>query len=257
MNGHAAPSPATAHTGAPAPGSPRRVVLGLEFAILALIWLNVIALILETVPALHARHATLFRGFERFSIGVFTIEYVVRLVRRGRHYALRPLGIIDLLAILPFYLPAIGVDLRVLRIARTFRAARLFQVAKLGRYSTALQTLGRVLSARRGELVSTLVIITLLLIGAATLMYYAEHGAQPDAFSSIPASLWWAVSTLTTVGYGDIYPITATGRLIGGVVAVLGVGMFALPAGILGAAFIEEHQQLRRASGRCPHCGRE
>jgi voltage-gated potassium channel len=166
------------------------------------------------------------------------------------------LGLIDLLVILPFYLPAVALDLRVLRVARTFRVTRLIRVGKLGRYSTALQTLGRVVVVKRAELLATGALLVVLLLIAATVMYYAENTAQPAEFSSIPAAMWWAVATLTTVGYGDVAPVTATGRLIGSVVANLGIGMFALPTGILGAAFMEEYQQSGGAKSRCPHCGR-
>jgi voltage-gated potassium channel len=227
-----------------------------ELGIFGLIWLNIVALVLESVAPLHAAYGPAFVGFERFSIAVFTVEYGVRLWRGGLRFATRPLGLVDLLAILPFYLPAIGADLRVLRIVRTLRVFRLLRVAKLARYSVALQMLGRVVVERRAELVSTGAIMLLLMVAASTIMYHVENGLQPDTFSSIPATMWWAVSTMTTVGYGDVYPVTAMGRLIGAGVAVLGIAMFALPTSILGAAFLEEYQRARRAAGRCPHCGR-
>jgi voltage-gated potassium channel len=129
------------------------------------------------------------------------------------------------------------------------------RVAKLARYSTSLQLVGKVVQAKKHELSVTLFVLFLMLVIASCLIYYAEHEAQPDVFSSIPAAMWWGVATLTTVGYGDAYPVTATGKLIASIMAVLGVGMFALPAGILGGGFMEAVQQRRDAPRQCPHCG--
>lgn len=231
--------------------------------ILVLIWANVAALILETVPEVAARWGGALAAFEGISVLIFTAEYVLRLrycVRDPRYarpvlgrvrYALTPMALIDLLAFAPYYLPALGIDLRVLRVARSFR---LFRVAKLGRYSIALQTLARVVITRRAELAASLAVMCLLLLVSGSVMYFVEHAAQPDDFRSIPATLWWAVSTITTVGYGDVVPVTSLGRVIASIIAVLGIGMFALPTGILGAAFLEEYQ---RAKGErvCRHCG--
>src|SRR5688572_7999302 len=159
------------------------------------------------------------------------------------------MAIVDLLAVAPFYLAFIHLDLRVLR------ALRLFRVLKLTRYSRSLQMLASVLRAKRGELAVTLFAIVLALLMASSLIYYVERDHQPDKFESIPAAMWWGVATLSTVGYGDVYPITALGKLIGALVALLGIGLFALPAGILGSGFIEEIQR-SRTKAICPHCGR-
>lgn len=232
----------------------------------ALILLNVAAVILETVGALYRQYHGWFDALELFTVAVFTVEYVVRLwvatadprYRRpvlGRlRYAFTPMALIDLLAILPFWLMVANVDARIIRLVRVLRVLR---IAKLSRYSTAIQTLGRVFVAKRGELLVTFVLMLVLLLIASSFMYYAEHDAQPEAFSSIPAAMWWAVATLTTVGYGDIYPITALGKMFGAVIAVLGIGLFALPTGVLGAAFMEEIERAKREdAGTCPHCGR-
>jgi voltage-gated potassium channel len=165
-----------------------------------------------------------------------------------------PLALVDLLSVLPFYLPFVGVDLRSLRAVRLFR---VFRIVKLGRYSKALNLLGRVLVSRKAELVMTIFALLVLMVLASSLMYFAEHDAQPESFSSIPAAMWWAVATLSTVGYGDIYPVTFAGKLLAAVVAVLGIGMFALPAGLLGSAFVEEIQRTPTGPQRCPHCGEE
>jgi voltage-gated potassium channel len=139
---------------------------------------------------------------------------------------------------------------------RMLRIMRIMRLAKLGRYSDSLQTLGRVVAGKKEQLISTVFILVILLIIASCLMYYAENETQPDHFSSIPAAMWWAVTTLTTVGYGDVFPLTTVGKLLGSVIAVLGIGMFALPTGILGAGFVEEMER-RRQSRNCPHCGKE
>jgi voltage-gated potassium channel len=146
-----------------------------------------------------------------------------------------------------------GIDLRFLRILRMMRILR---IAKLGRYSQSLQILQRVMAAKKEQLLCTVFVLVLLVIVAASLLYYAENHVQPEAFSSIPAAMWWAVSTLTTVGYGDIYPMTGLGKFMASIIAVLGIGVFALPAGIFGAGFVEEIGR-REKPTQCPHCGKE
>jgi voltage-gated potassium channel len=235
--------------------------------IITLIVLNVAAVVLETVGSLYERYQGWFAGFELFTVAVFTVEYVLRLwsctvdyryaapVKGRLRFALTPLALFDLLAILPFWLTLMQVDARIIRLIRVLR---LFRLAKLSRYSLALQTLGRVFVQRREELMVTVVLMSVLLVIASAFMYHAEHEAQPEAFSSIPAAMWWAVATLTTVGYGDIYPVTPAGKALGAVIAVLGIGMFALPTGVLGAAFMEEierHRNGKTEPEHCPHCG--
>ncbi len=236
--------------------------------IVGLIVLNVAAMVAESVERIHSLVPTWFAAFEYFSVLVFSGEYALRVwscvedpqyanpVRGRVRFALTPLAIVDVLAVLPFYLPFLGIDLRVLRMFRLFRVMRIMRIAKLARYSESLQMLGRVVKSRRDHLISAVFILLILLIVAASLMYYAEHDAQPETFSSIPAAMWWAAATLTTVGYGDAYPVTSVGKMMASVVAMLGIGMFALPTGILGAAFLEDLDS-RRKNRRCPHCGKE
>jgi len=233
--------------------------------IVTLIGLNVIALILGSVQSINSLWPGLFTVFEYFSVIVFTVEYVARIwscvekpmyskpVSGRLRFFITPLALIDLLAILPFYLPFTGIYLRFLRILRMMR---IFRLAKLGRYSQSLQILHRIVTAKKEQLLCTLFILLLLVIVAASMLYFAENDVQPEVFSSIPAAMWWAVSTLTTVGYGDVYPITTLGKLMASVIAVLGIGMFALPTGIVGAGFVEETDRNRK-SITCPHCGRE
>ena len=163
--------------------------------------------------------------------------------------------IFDLIAILPFYLPMIMlIDLRFVRVLRLFRLLRVF---KLGRYSESLRTLANVLKRKKEELFITIFVVMILLIIASSLMYFIENEAQPEIFSSIPSAMWWGVATLTTVGYGDAYPVTPVGKLLGAVIALLGIGMFALPTGILGSGFVEEMQRKREKRKICPNCGKE
>lgn len=234
-----------------------------DIFLVSLIALNVVAVVLETVEAVGSRFAGWFRTFELLSVAVFTIEYVLRLwvctteKRYARpvggrvRFALHPLMIIDLLAFLPSLLPILGIDGRPLR---ALRLMRVFRILKLARYSTSLQIMGRVFRAKSADLAVTATALCILLLVASSLMYYAERNAQPDLFSSIPATMWWGVATLTTVGYGDAFPITTVGRCLGGVIAVLGIGLFALPAGLLASGFTEELEK-RRLGPPCPHCG--
>ncbi|MDD2889392.1 MAG: ion transporter [bacterium] len=234
--------------------------------IITLIILNVLAVILGTVKSF-SQYTVVFRIFEIFSVIIFTVEYILRLwscttddrfkgAVTGRiKFAVTPLSLIDLMAILPFYLPMIiPIDLRFIRIVRLLR---LFRIFKLGRYSDSLKTFSNVLKRKKEELFMSIFIILILLIVASSLMYFVECDAQPKIFSSIPAAMWWGVTTLTTVGYGDIYPITHIGKFIGAIIALLGIGMFALPTGIIGSGFIEEVHKKREETRKCPHCGKD
>ncbi|HIG31700.1 MAG TPA: hypothetical protein EYQ50_29340 [Verrucomicrobiales bacterium] len=157
----------------------------------------------------------------------------------------------------PFYFSALGLDLRFARMLRLLRVLRL---AKLGRYHHSLEVIISVLKKNKEELVLTTAFMGMLLIGSSCLLYIAEHEAQPEKFESIPAAMWWSIATLTTVGYGDVAPITPLGKLFASMVAVLGIGMFALPTGLLGAGFVEEIQnrktKTKTQSQPCPHCGK-
>ena len=235
-----------------------------DIFIISLIALNVLAVILETEKAIYSKAPIFFHLFEVISVIIFTIEYLLRIwsctinenYRQplfGRvKFALTPLALVDLFAILPFYIPMIiPLDLRFLR---AIRLVRLFRLFKLGRYSEALKLFGRVLKAKKEELYITVFIVFLLLIIASSLLYFVEHEAQPNKFSSIPASMWWGVATLTTVGYGDTCPITPMGKFFASIISLLGIGLFALPAGILSSGFVEEIRK-KRTKIICPYCG--
>ena len=232
--------------------------------IVTLILLNVVAVILVSMEPIWIKFKSYFLLFEYFSVLVFTIEYLLRLwtanldptyekpVVGNIKYAFTPLAIVDLLAVLPFYLPFFGVDLRLLRFLRIFR---VFRLLKLARYMAALDLINRVISKKKEELVISFILTGFLLIVASTFMYYVENNAQPDKFSSIPETMWWGIITITSVGYGDVYPITPLGRFLGGIIAIIGIGLVALPTGILAAGFSNELSQGQQKSQRCPSCG--
>jgi voltage-gated potassium channel len=177
---------------------------------------------------------------------------------RGRiQYALSPYALIDLIALTPFYLPlVIPIEFRMLRLLRLLR---LFRVLRLGKYSNAFETFVDVLKSRKEELVITIIMAIIILVLASSTLYTVERDAQPDKFSSIPDAMWWAVVTLATVGYGDVYPITPLGKFIAAIVALTAIGLFALPAGILAAGFADRlnarHEGNDRQNISCPQCG--
>ncbi len=236
-----------------------------DLFLITLIVLNVVVVILETVAVLKLRYHHVFHYFDVISIAIFSVEYLLRVWactvnRRFRFpfwgrlkYMLTPMAVIDLLAVAPFFLMFLDFDSRFLRAARLFRLVRLL---KIGRYSRSFKTFGNVLRSKKEELIINLFVVLVLLVIASSLMYHVEHERQPGAFSSIPAAMWWGVATLTTVGYGDVYPITAAGKVLGAIIAILGIGTVALPTGILASGFAEE---MNRAGDQrrqcCPHCG--
>jgi voltage-gated potassium channel len=237
--------------------------------IIVLIMLNVAAVMLETVPSLHDTYEEqqFFHYFDLVSVIIFTIEYVLRVwssnhEKRYSHpitgrikYIFSGGALIDLLAILPFYLQAIvGFDLRILRILRLMRFFRLF---RLTAYMKATKLVTTVFKSRVNELLLSFVLTMFLVIIASCLVYFAEHIAQPDKFTSIPATMWWAVVSLTTVGYGDMIPVTVMGKIFSSLVLFAGVAMLALPAGIITSGFLEELGKSKKQRAlHCPHCGK-
>jgi voltage-gated potassium channel len=237
-----------------------------NYLIVVLVFGNVIAVIIQTEKDLAEHYTTFFSALEIISVSFFTAEYFLRLWIINLHrpyskplwgrikYMLTPMAIIDLLAILPYYLLLLTpIDFRFISILRFFRVLRIF---KLRRYSHALNTLWRVIVDKKEELVINFVTILVLLVISSSLMYYIEHDSQPQLFSSIPSTMWWSVSTLTTVGYGDMVPITSLGKLLSACIAMLGIAMFALPAALLSSGFTEHIKNQRRKQHihTCPHC---
>ncbi|RDV24923.1 ion transporter [Alteromonas aestuariivivens] len=221
-----------------------------DIMLITLIITNALAMLLMTVEPIHRQYRTQLHQFEVFSVIIFTIEYFARVWtcvevapkssrertwpnwKRRLRYMVTPIAIVDLLAILPFYLSMfVAVDLRILRLLR------LTRLIKLGRYSTSMQTLTQVIRAEARTLLAALSVLMITMIFAATGIYYLEKDVQPQEFSSIPAAMWWAMITLTTVGYGDVVPVTLMGRIFGGLITLLGIGLYALPAGILSSSF--------------------
>lgn len=232
----------------------------------ALIVINVIALILESYQEIQSAYQTILDSIEIFSVIIFTIEYFLRIwaadylsnessFKSRLKFLFSPLGIIDLLAILPFYLPLIMViDLRVVKVLRLFRLLRIF---KLSRFSKSLTTIIQVFKETKADLIITAFVTFILLVLSSTLMYYFEKEAQPIKFASIGHAFWWSVATLTTVGYGDVYPVTGIGKLLSGLTALIGIGFVALPTGIISSAFMNKLQRrkLDAIECTCPNCG--
>ena len=214
--------------------------------------------ILETEPTLYAGRATLFRVAELVFGAIFSAEYLLRLwiapenpAYAGKRfprlrYAVSAAAIIDLLAIVPT-LASLGAGGGSV-LLRFFRVLRILRLAKLGRMSDAWRDVAQAMHDRRHELLLTISIAGFVLLVASTLMYWAEADAQPDKFGSIPRSMWWCIITLTTVGYGDAYPVTVLGRFLSGFVALAGIGLIAMPTGILAAAFSDVVQRRRAAA---------
>lgn len=245
-----------------------------EYIIVTLILLNVISIGLDTVRDLDPEMIFALRIFEAFSIVVFSIEYILRLYisdlthpaktkfLSGLRFIFSFYGLIDFMAIIPFYIPFVTkADMRFLRILRLIRFFRIF---KLSRYNSTLQLIWDVIKEKKTEFIMTFFISVLMLLVSAFLMYYVENPEQPEKFRNIFSSLWWAVATLTPLGYGDVAPVTTPGKIISAIVAIIGIGLIALPTGIISAGFVEK---LRKGSKDdnieeenkdqiCPHCGK-
>lgn len=225
-----------------------RLAEQVNLGLVVLIIVNVLAAVLETVPSLLLRDQVLFRAFEAFSLVIFALEYGLRVwaapedpryrglsgARARLRYIATPTAIVDLLAWLPFVMSAFaGVNLRTLAILR------LLRFVKLARYSPGMQSLLEVLRSERQSLVACFWLLTAAVLISASAMYVAEGTVQPDHMGSIPAAMWWAMATVTTVGYGDVYPITTPGRIIAGMTMITGIIMIALPVGIIATAFVD------------------
>ncbi len=232
-----------------------------DYLISILIVLNVLAIILETEKSFFGEYETFFGYFETLSMVIFTVEYFMRIwsctvVEDYKHpftgrikYFFSPMALIDFIAIAPFYLTFIITDTRILRILRFLR---VLKVTKHFHHSNTFNIITNTIFRKRSELISSLILMFSLLLICATGVFFAENETQPEKFSSIPSAMWWAVATLTTVGYGDIFPVTSMGKILGSISAIFGIGLFALPAGLLASGFSDE---MKKEKMFCPHCG--
>lgn len=230
--------------GDPAAGKPGRFV---QSALIALVIANIVSIILESVHHLHTDYLAYFHGFEVFSIVVFTIEYLARFWTASekhedqpwlarRKYVLSFFGLIDLISILPFYLQFFvpGMDLRILRVVR------LLRTFKLSHFNSAIEDLFSALYHARASVYSTIYLFLIALLLTSTAMYHVEHELQPDKFGSIPAAMYWSVISLTTVGYGDVTPVSSLGKFISAITAFLGVSSVAMLTGVVASAFANQ-----------------
>ncbi len=223
-----------------------------DLFILCLILFNV-CLLIATTFNISENTKSVFSIIETISVIIFTIEYFLRVwtadylypdkspTRARIRYIFSFMAFVDLISILPFYLPfVLPIDLKVLRMLRLLR---VFHLLKVNRYTSALSTIGGVLKQKSNQLVSSLIVVFILMVISSLLMYNVENPVQPDVFKNAFSGLWWSIATFTTVGYGDIYPITGWGRLFSSIIALLGIGLVAVPTGIISAGFIEEMEQ--------------
>ena len=218
-----------------------------DIFLITLIIFNIIAVLLETVDSIYSKYAIEFLIFERFSTVVFLIEYILRiwvcveekikknkLITRLKYASTWP-AIIDLLAVLSGLLPMIfEVDLRILR------ALRMLRLLKFSRYFKVMNLLLGVLREEKQSFLAAMFLLTIAMLIASTGIYLFEKDAQPDKFGSIPEAMWWAIATLTTIGYGDVTPVTAMGKFFGAIIAIIGIGVVALPSGILASGFTDQ-----------------
>ena len=217
---------------------------------------NLVCAFASTFDDLQAKYGLIFECIDEITVFFFAIDYVLRLITADQQYrgctpgtamlkyATSGYGIIDLLSFLPHYLPTFfpagAAAFRMLRVARIFRLFRI------NAYSDSLTLIGNVISKKKTQLLASLFVIVMLILASSLCMYSVEHDAQPEVFKNAFSAIWWATSTLLTVGYGDIYPVTTMGQILGILITFLGVGLVAIPTGIISAGFVEEAQNATR-----------
>jgi len=218
---------------------------------------SVVTIMLESVQSLRVMYGTWFRGIELFFTAVFTLEYLARVwvVPRRKHYILSFFGIIDLLSVLPSYLALFIPGAQSLMVIRSIRLLRIFRILKLSRYVGESQNLARALKASQHKITVFLVTILTTVVITGTTMYMIE--GPEHGFTSIPRSIYWAIVTMTTVGYGDIAPQTTLGQTLASFIMILGYGILAVPTGIVSAEMIQLKRDERISNQRCPHCLKE
>lgn len=217
--------------------------------IFILIIISIFLLIIESVSTIYNSYKSIIDFLSKSIMLIFVVEYILRIyissityptkskIRSAFKFMFSFYGLIDLLALLPFLLPfVLKVDFRFLRILRAFK---FFRILKLNRYLKSIELIRDIIIDKKDELVSTLLLTLFMIFLSGFLMYYIENPSQPDSFSNILISMWWAVATLTTVGYGDMVPVTALGKLISSIISLLGIGVVALPTGIISVGYLE------------------
>jgi len=246
-----------------------------EVFIVGLIILNVVAIIAESFllksnisePIL-AEYTNFFKRFEVFSVIVFSIEYLLRVwtaqlkypeyskIKATLRFIFSAQGLIDLSAILPFYI-SLRLDGRIFRLLRLLR---LLRILKLTRFLDSFKLIINVIKNRKYELLMTIFVALMFLVIASTIMFEIENKAQPEKFPDIISALWWSVATLTTIGYGDVFPITALGKCVSAFLSIVGIGLIALPTGIISSGFLEEYRNSKQKEDpdtRSPKCAKE
>jgi voltage-gated potassium channel len=236
--------------------------------ILSLIFLNIVIIIFDTFRNVPGEILKIFSSIEAVTTIIFTLEYIARVwtaiyIYPQKRYIVAQIryvftfkAIIDLLSIFPFYLPFLFPvkNLLFLRIIRLLRILRLF---KLNRYTNALSKVGNILKNKSYQLICSFSVVMILMLLSSVLMYYIESDDQPDVFENAFSGLWWAIATVTTVGYGDIYPVSGLGKILGAFIAILGIGLIAVPTSIITAGFIEQIPNKKEKKNYCPYCGRK
>ena len=211
-----------------------------DMVVQLLVVVSVVSFTVGTLPTLSAETQAFLVTLEWVTVILFSAEYVLRLMvaKSPFKYAFSFFGLVDIVAILPFYL-SIGIDLRAIRVIRFLR---IFRLMKLARYSRAIGRMGLALRLAREELFLFLAASILMIYLASVGIYYFERAAQPEAFASVPHAMWWAVVTLTTVGYGDLYPVTTGGKMFTFFILLVGLGLVAVPAGIVSSALAKARE---------------
>jgi voltage-gated potassium channel len=230
-----------------------------NLALLSLIAANVVASVVETDAEIAARAPRFFHWFEIVSVAIFTVEYVLRLwsAQRRLREATRPMSVVDLVAIAPFYLDLLLPGTFDFRFLRALRLMRLFRLLRITKLADAFAALARVIQAKRPALAVSLAVVVVAMLLAAGAMYVVEHRHPGTQFTSIPRAMWWSIVTITTVGYGDMTPVTGLGQVIAGFTAFLGICALALPVGIISSGYIDEVNRKPATAAECPHCKRQ
>ena len=217
--------------------------------------INLVAAILNTYDSLNMQYGSTFLLIEKITVAFFAIDFILRILTAAelypnvstgtavRKYILSFAGIVDILSFLPYYLPVFFPSGAA--VFRMFRVVRILRLFRINAYYDSLNVITEVLSSKKQQLMSSVFIIVILMVASSLCMYSVEHAAQPEVFQNAFSGIWWAASTLLTVGYGDIYPVTTLGKFFGILIAFLGVGMVAIPTGIISAGFVEQYTRLK------------